>query len=338
MDKLVLITGSAGFIGTNLTSQLLGEGASVIGVDNFSASERFKATLHKDNPNYEFLEADICQDLKPVLAKSQLLKKFQAGGGKIAEIYNLACPASPPRYLKLPLETIAVSTQGLINVLELAREHGSKVLHASTSEIYGDPEVHPQVEGYRGNVNTIGPRSCYDEGKRLAETICYEYRQNFGVDIKLVRIFNTYGPFMDPEDGRVITNFVSQALANIPLTIYGEGTQTRSFQFVSDLLAGIEALMATEKSFMGPVNIGNPEEFTMLELAELVLELTGSRVELVRKTLPVDDPKQRRPDISLAKEKLGWEPQVKLRDGLARTVEYYRDYLRTRANATINNG
>jgi UDP-glucuronate decarboxylase len=321
--KLALISGSAGFIGTNLVKFLLGNGYAVIGVDNFSASEPWKAELFRKNGNYEFFEHDICKPLTTILKKSKLLKKY----GTIARVYNLACPASPPRYSKLPIETIMVCSVGMMNMLNVARKHNATILHASTSEVYGDPELHPQHELYRGNVNTVGPRSCYDEGKRIAETICYEYFRNYGTKVKLVRIFNTYGPYMDPDDGRVVTNFIRQALAGHNITIYGEGKQTRSFQFIDDLLAGFEKFMQTSPEFIGPVNIGNPDEFTVMELAEKVLELIGAGSKLSYESLPGDDPKQRRPDISLAKEKLNWEPRIELETGLVRTIDYYRKLL-----------
>lgn len=309
--KTILITGSAGFIGTNLIKKLLEEGFVVVGVDNFSSSEKWKSEIFKDKENYIFIEKDICdKDLVESLSKY-----------KFDHIYNLACPASPPRYQALSLETIEVCTVGLKNILEVAKNNSAKILHASTSEIYGDPEVHPQPEDYRGNVNIIGPRSCYDEGKRIAETICYEYKRLYDLDIKLIRIFNTYGPFMDPDDGRVVTNFIKQALNNEDITIYGNGEQTRSFQYIDDLINGMFLFMNTDKEF-GPINLGNPTEFTILELAELVIKSTNSKSKLIFSDLPIDDPKQRKPDISRAKNLLNWEPNIDLEFGLISTIEH----------------
>jgi UDP-glucuronate decarboxylase len=327
--RVNLITGSAGFIGTNLTKHLLEQGEAVIGLDNFSSSEEWKSRLFSENENYEFFEHDTVQELDSVLLKSELLKKY----GKIDRIYNLACPASPPRYINISLETIDVCTIGVRNVLNLAKKYDATILQASTSEVYGDPLVHPQIETYRGNVNTVGPRSCYDEGKRMAETICYEYKRLFNTKIKIVRIFNTYGPYMDPSDGRVITNFVLQALLGKNLTVYDEGQQTRSFQYIDDLIRGFQKFMDTEETFMGPVNLGNPVEFTILELAEIVLSKinNGSQIEKIKMDPndPYDkrnDPQQRKPDISLAKEKLGWEPTIPLAEGLDKAIEYYKNY------------
>ncbi len=325
--RINLITGSTGFIGTNLTKYLLEQGEVVIGLDNFSSSEKWKADLFKENSNYEFIEHDIVKDLHPALQTSKLLKVH----GKIDRIFNLACPASPPRYISIAIETIDVCTRGVKNVLELAKEYNSTILQASTSEVYGDPLVHPQVETYRGNVNTVGPRSCYDEGKRMGETYCYEFHRLYGVKVKIVRIFNTYGPYMDPEDGRVVTNFILQAQAGKDLTIYGDGKQTRSFQYIDDLIQGFIKFMETEDDFIGPVNLGNPGEFTILELGELILKKieSSSKLEIV-KLDPNDpynkknDPQQRKPDISLAQEKLGWSPIIKLEDGLDKTINYYK--------------
>ena len=318
MSKTILITGSSGFIGTNLVGLLLKQGHIVIGIDNFSSSEKWKSEIYKDNPNYHFFEVDITE--KDALDGA--LGKFQ----KIDEIYNLACPASPPRYMSLSLETIRVNTEGMINILEIAKRYGAKVLHTSTSEIYGDPLVHPQHEDYRGNVNTIGPRSCYDEGKRISETICYEYHRLFNLDIKIVRIFNTYGPYMDPQDGRVITNFVLQALNTEDITIYGDGSQTRSFQYIDDLLDGMIRYMERDIPFQ-TINIGNPEEFTILELAEMVIKMTNSKSKIIFCDLPKDDPKQRKPDISKAMKLLDWRPRVKLEQGLEKTLEYYKTFV-----------
>lgn len=325
--KLAVVTGSAGFIGTNLVKSLLEKGYGVIGIDNFYSSEEWKAELFNQNPNYEFINHDIVEPLDTVIENSTLFKRFN----KIDEIYNLACPASPPRYINLSLETIKINTTGVFNVLDLAKKYNSKVLHTSTSEVYGDPLVHPQIETYRGNVNTVGPRSCYDEGKRISETICYEYKRLFNTRVKIVRIFNTYGPYMDPNDGRVVTNFINQALKGENLTIYEEGKQTRSFQYIDDLIDGFFKFMETEDEFYGPVNLGNPDEFTIKELAEVVLELidSKSKIDYIRmdENNPYKsshDPKQRKPDIALAKNRLDWEPKVKLKEGLMQTIEYYK--------------
>ena len=325
--KLAVITGSAGFIGTNLTKLLLEKDYYVVGIDNFYSSEQWKSELFKDNENYEFIKYDIVKPYIDIVENSRLFKLH----GKVDEVYNLACPASPPRYIDLSLETIRINTDGVFNALELAKKFNAKILHTSTSEVYGDPLVHPQVESYRGNVNTVGPRSCYDEGKRISETICYEYKRLFNTRIKLVRIFNTYGPYMDPNDGRVITNFINQAIKGENLTIYEEGKQTRSFQYIDDLLAAFLKLMETEDEFYGPINLGNPDEFTIKELAEIVLELIDSKSKIDYIKMDANnpyksshDPQQRKPDISLAKEKLNWEPKVKLRDGLVKAIEYYK--------------
>lgn len=327
--KLAVVTGSAGFIGTNLVKSLLEQGYGVIGIDNFYSSEEWKAELFNQNPNYEFINHDIVDPLDTVIENSTLFKRFN----KIDEIYNLACPASPPRYINLSLETIKINTTGVFNVLDLAKKYNSKVLHTSTSEVYGDPLVHPQIETYRGNVNTVGPRSCYDEGKRISETICYEYKRLFNTRVKIVRIFNTYGPYMDPNDGRVVTNFINQALKGENLTIYEEGKQTRSFQYIDDLIDGFFKFMETEDEFYGPVNLGNPDEFTIKELAEVVLELidSKSKIDYIRmdENNPYKsshDPKQRKPDIALAKNRLDWEPKVKLKEGLMQTIEYKLSY------------
>lgn len=328
--KLIVVTGSAGFIGTNLVKKLLERGDAVLALDNFYSSENWKAELFKENENYEFIKHNIVDPLFDVVESSKLFKKF----GKIEEIYNLACPASPPRYIELSLETIDTNTIGTKNILDLAKKYKSKVLHTSTSEVYGDPEVHPQPEEYRGNVNTVGPRSCYDEGKRISETICYEYKRLFDLDIKLVRIFNTYGPYMDPNDGRVITNFILQALKGEDLTVYEEGQQTRSFQYIDDLVSGFLKFMETSKELFGPINLGNPGEFTIKQLAELIIDKTNSKSKIKYIQMDKDnpykssnDPQRRKPDISTAKDKLKWEPAVKLEDGLDKTIDYYKNLL-----------
>jgi dTDP-glucose 4,6-dehydratase len=304
----VLITGGAGFIGSHLADRLLADGHEVVGVDNLATGRAANVAHLEGNPAFRLLRADASQPL--------------AIDQPLDWILHLASPASPPRYLERPLETLLVNAEGTRHLLELARRSGAAFLLASTSEVYGDPLVHPQPETYWGNVNPIGPRSVYDEGKRYAEAITMAYHRRHGVATRVCRIFNTYGPRMDPHDGRVVSNFVRQALAGEPLTVYGDGSQTRSFQYVDDLVEGIVRLLASD--VVDPVNLGNQTEFTMIELAELVLELTRSRSELLFEPLPVDDPRQRRPDISRARNLLGWEPRVPLRDGLARTIEAFR--------------
>ena len=325
--KTILVTGGAGFIGTNLIRRLLENGNKVICIDNNYTGRFENIKQFLDNPNFKFIKHDIT---KPIKIDEEIDK-----------IYNLACPASPPHYQKNPIFTLNTSILGIINILKLAKEHNAKVLHASTSEVYGNPLEHPQKESYWGNVNPIGPRACYDEGKRVAETYCYEYWKNFGLDVRIVRIFNTYGPYMNPNDGRVVSNFIFQALKNKPLTIYGDGKQTRSFQYIDDLVGGILKYMKMDKKELENIlkdrfnwdaipvlNMGNPEEFTILELAEKVLKLIPeSESEIVFKPLPKDDPVRRKPDITLAREVLGWEPKVKLEYGLIRTIEYFRKVL-----------
>ena len=310
--KRVLVTGGAGFIGSHLIDRLLEEGHEVLCADNlFTGTKRNIDHLH-DHPRFEFMRHDITFPLYV----------------EVDEIYNLACPASPIHYQYDPVQTTKTSVHGAINVLGLAKRLKCKIFQASTSEVYGDPAVHPQPEGYWGNVNPIGPRSCYDEAKRCAETLFFDYWRQHGLEIKVARIFNTYGPRMHPNDGRVVSNFIVQALRNAPITIYGDGEQSRSFCYISDLVEGFLDLMEAPEEVTGPLNLGNPGEFTMIELAEKVLELTGSKSELVFRPLPEDDPRQRQPDISLAKEKLGWEPKVALVDGLKPTIEYFDGLLR----------
>ncbi len=304
----ILITGAAGFLGSHLCERLLLEGHEVIGVDDFSSGQPRNVALLAQHSQFHFVEADASKPLNMA--------------GRLDWVMHFASPASPPRYLKLPIETLLVNGEGTRHLLDLAVEKGAQFFLASTSEIYGDPLVHPQPETYWGNVNPIGPRSIYDESKRYAETLTMTYQQAKGVSTRTIRIFNTYGPRMDAEDGRVVTNFINQALRGQPLTIYGKGSQTRSFQYVDDLIEGIRRLMEVE--FHQPVNLGNPEEYTMLQLAELVQELVGSKTPLTYEPLPQDDPRQRRPDISRAKELLGWEPKVPVREGLARTIAYFR--------------
>jgi UDP-glucuronate decarboxylase len=308
LRKRVMVTGGAGFLGSHLVDRLLEAGHEVLCVDNLFTGSRGNIQHLRDHPNFEFLRHDITL---PLFVETD-------------EIYNLACPASPVHYQHDPVQTTKTSVHGAINMLGLAKRLGCKILQASTSEVYGDPSVHPQKEDYWGHVNPIGPRSCYDEGKRCAETLFFDYHRQNGLEIKVARIFNTYGPRMHPADGRVVSNFIVQALKGEPITLYGDGAQTRSFCYVDDLIQGLISLMDTSPGVTGPVNIGNPGEFTMRELASKVIELTGSKSEVVDQPLPPDDPRQRQPDISLAKELLSWEPKVPLDEGLSRTIEYFR--------------
>lgn len=312
--KTVLVTGGAGFIGSHLCDRLLDDGNTVICLDNFFTGQKKNVVHLLDNPYFELVRHDVTQ---PYFAE-------------VDEIYNLACPASPVHYQYNPIKTSKTSVMGAINMLGLAKRVKGKMLQASTSEVYGDPKIHPQVESYWGNVNPIGLRSCYDEGKRCAETLCMDYHRQNRVRVKIVRIFNTYGPRMFLRDGRVVSNFIVQALQNEDITIYGDGSQTRSFQYVDDLIEGMVRMMATEDSFIGPVNVGNPGEFTIKELAEKVIEMTGSRSKLLYKPLPADDPAQRKPDIALAQEKLGWAPKICLEEGLKKTIAYFEEELRKR--------
>ena len=308
----VLVTGGAGFIGSNLCERLIRDGHDVICLDNYFSGSKDNIRHLIGHDHFELVRHDV---IEPYIAE-------------VDEIYNLACPASPPYYQYDPVKTIKTSVMGAIHMLGLAQSTKAKVLQASTSEIYGDPMVHPQVEGYWGNVNPIGIRSCYDEGKRCSETLFMDYHRQSNVRIKIIRIFNTYGPNMNPEDGRVVSNFIMQALRNRDITIFGSGLQTRSFQYIDDLIEAMVRMMATGDDFTGPVNIGNPGEFTMLELAQKVIDLTGSKSKIIFKPLPLDDPKQRRPDISLAKEKLGgWTPVVDLEDGLKKTIKYFEQFV-----------
>ncbi len=312
MAKRIMVTGGAGFIGSHLCERLLNEGHEVLCVDNFFTGRR--QNIHKllDNKNFELLRHDITVPLYV----------------EVDEIYNLACPASPVHYQFDPIQTTKTSVHGAINVLGLAKRLKARVLQASTSEVYGDPDVHPQPESYWGRVNPVGIRSCYDEGKRCAETLFFDYHRQAKTDIRVIRIFNTYGPNMHPEDGRVVSNFITQALQNKDITIYGKGSQTRSFQYVDDLVDGMVRMMNNKKGFVGPVNIGNPDEFTIKQLAEKVLELIPeSKSKIVYKKLPQDDPKQRQPDIKLAKQKLNWQPEIKLDEGLRKTIAYFQEAL-----------
>ncbi len=311
--KRVLVTGGAGFLGSHLCGRLLRDGCDVLCVDNFYTGTKDNIARFLDNPNFEVMRHDVTFPLYV----------------EVDEIYNLACPASPIHYQHDPVQTTKTSVHGAINMLGLAKRLKAKIFQASTSEVYGDPGVHPQPESYWGNVNPIGPRSCYDEGKRCAETLFFDYYNQHKLRIKVGRIFNTYGPRMHPNDGRVVSNFIVQALQNEPITLYGDGGQSRSFCYVDDLIEAIVRLMTASDDFTGPVNLGNPIEFTIRELAETVLELTGSRSEIIFQPLPPDDPRQRRPDITLAREKLGWEPATVLRDGLIQTIEYFDGLLRS---------
>lgn len=308
----ILVTGGAGFIGSHLCERLLNEGHEVICLDNYFTGSKQNIIHLLNNPYFELIRHDVTH---PFFVEAD-------------EIYNLACPASPVHYQYNPIKTIKTSVMGAINMLGLAKRIRAKILQASTSEVYGDPLVHPQPEDYWGNVNPIGLRSCYDEGKRCAESLFLNYFRQNNVRIKIIRIFNTYGPRMHPNDGRVVSNFIVQALKNEPITIFGDGTQTRSFQYVDDLLEGMIKMMRSDDNFIGPVNIGNPNEFSMLELAKEVVELINSKSPLVFKPLPADDPTQRQPDISLAKKELDWEPKVQLREGLVKTINYFDHLLK----------
>jgi UDP-glucuronate decarboxylase len=309
--KRILVTGGAGFIGSNLCARLVGEGNDVICLDNYYSGRKENVWHLIGKPNFEMVRHDICN---PFWAE-------------VDEIYNLACPASPIYYQNAPIHTMKTSFFGAYNMLGLARRTGCKILQASTSEVYGDPAVNPQPESYWGHVNPIGVRSCYDEGKRAAETLFFDYHRLHRVRIKVIRIFNTYGPKMAMNDGRVVSNFVCQALKNEDITIYGDGRQTRSFQYIDDLIDGMMKVMASDDDFTGPVNLGNPGEFTMLELAEKIIQKTGASSKIVFRPLPNDDPRQRKPDITLAKSKFGWEPKISLDEGLERMIDYFRGVL-----------
>ena len=310
--KRILITGGAGFLGSHLCERLLADGHEVVCLDNYFTGAKQNIIHLLDNPYFEVIRHDVTFPLYI----------------EVDEIYNLACPASPIHYQFDPVQTTKTSVHGAINMLGLAKRVKAKIFQASTSEVYGDPQIHPQIESYWGHVNPNGVRSCYDEGKRCAETLFFDYRRQHNLNIKVARIFNTYGPRMHPNDGRVVSNFIVQALQGRPITIYGDGAQSRSFCYVDDLIEAFVRLMDTEDGFAGPVNTGNPGEFTILQLAENVIELTGSKSEIIFEPLPEDDPQQRQPDISLAKEKLGWEPKVSLREGLVPTIAYFDNFLR----------
>lgn len=311
--KKVLVTGGAGFVGSHLIDRLLKDGHEVICVDNYFTGQKQNIVHLMGNPYFEYIRHDITM---PFFIE-------------VDEIFNLACPASPVHYQYNPIKTVKTSVSGSINMLGLAKRINAKILQASTSEVYGDPKVHPQKEDYWGHVNPIGTRSCYDEGKRVAETLFFNYHWQNQVKIKVIRIFNTYGPRMHPHDGRVVSNFIVQALQGKDITIYGDGSQTRSFQYVDDLVEGMIKTMATGDDFTGPVNIGNPNEFTIKELAEQVIELTGTKSKIIYHDLPSDDPLQRQPDISLAKKELEWEPKIQLREGLKKTIEYFKGIIIT---------
>ena len=312
MEKRILITGGAGFIGSHLCERLLDEGNEVICVDNFFTGSKQNIIHLLDNRYFEIIRHDITLPLYV----------------EVDEIYNLACPASPVYYSFDPVQTTKTSVMGAINMLGLAKRLKIKILQASTSEVYGDPKVHPQTESYRGNVNPIGPRACYDEGKRCAETLFFDYYRQLRIKIKVIRIFNTYGPKMQPDDGRVISNFIVQSLKNKDITIHGDGSQTRSFCYVDDLVKGITKMMNSREDFVGPVNLGNPNEFTILELAKKIIKLTNSKSKIIYKPLPEDDPKRRKPNIELAKKELMWEPQIQVEEGLKKTIDYFERLLK----------
>jgi len=309
MTKRILVTGGAGFLGSHVCERLVAQGHDVICLDNFFTSQKTNVRHLLDEPNFELIRHDV---ILPIWLE-------------VDEIYNLACPASPVHYQHNAIKTIKTSVMGAVNMLGLAKRVGAKILQASTSEVYGDPQIHPQTEDYWGHVNPIGLRSCYDEGKRCAETLFFDYHRQNGVNVRVVRIFNTYGPRMHPYDGRVVSNFILQALAGEDITLYGEGTQSRSFCFVDDLVDGILAMMAAPEDFIGPVNLGNPHEFTIRQLAEMVVEQTGSTSQLVHRPALADDPAQRQPNITLAKKHLNWEPKVQLKDGLRQTIDYFQN-------------
>lgn len=311
--RQVLISGGAGFVGTHLTRRLLSMGYEVLCVDNFFTGTKDNIVEFVGNPRFEMVRHDVTFPLYV----------------EVDQIYNLACPASPIHYQHDPVQTTKTSVHGAINMLGLAKRVRAKILQASTSEVYGDPSMHPQKESYWGNVNPIGPRSCYDEGKRCAETLFFDYHRQHKLEIKVARLFNTYGPNMHPQDGRVVSNFIMQALQNKPITIYGDGKQTRSFCYVDDLVTALIAFMETDKTVTGPINLGNPKEFTIRQLAENVIRLTGSKSQLINEPLPVDDPQQRQPDITVAKRELGWEPKIQLEDGLLKTIAYFDGLLKS---------
>jgi UDP-glucuronate decarboxylase len=307
----VLVAGGAGFLGSHLCDRLIEQGHDVLVVDNLHTGSLLNLSQFAGNRKIEFRQCNIMNGIE----------------GEFDRIYNLACPGSPRHYQQNPIETARTNFNGVDNLLQLATKCGARFFQASTSEVYGDPLIHPQPENYRGNVNPIGPRACYDEGKRIGETLCFDYHRQYGVEIRVARIFNTYGPRMNPDDGRVVSNFVVQALRNIPITVYGQGQQTRSFCYVDDLVEGFLRFMESPEGIVGPINLGNPGEFTVRELAEIILEMTGSRSPIEYRDLPEDDPRQRQPDIQQANELLGWAPNIALREGLARTISYFEQRL-----------
>lgn len=307
----ILVTGAAGFIGSHLCDSLLEDGHIVYGIDNLSTGYKTAITHLLSHPNFEFIHHDVIEPITLL----------------VDQIYSLASPASPIQYAKNPVFTIKTNVLGSINMLELALKNKAKILLTSTSEVYGDPLEHPQKETYRGNVDPTGPRSCYDESKRLLETLAFDYNRNYNVDIRVIRFFNVFGPRLNSGDGRVISNFICQALKNEPITVYGDGRQTRSFMFIDDAINGLKLMMDNDKNFLGPVNLGNPVEFTIHELAEIIIRLTNSQSKIIYKDLPQDDPKQRKPDISLAKKRLNWEPMIQLETGLLKTIQYFKETL-----------
>lgn len=310
--KKILITGGAGFIGSHLSQRLLNEGNKIYCLDNYFTGSKDNVSHLLGNPNFELIEHDI-------------VEPFDI---EVDEIYNLACPASPPHYQYDPVKTMKTSVLGIMNMLELAKKYDAKILQASTSEVYGDPKVHPQKETYWGNVNPIGIRSCYDEGKRCAETLMMDYNRQYDTKVRIIRIFNTYGPNMDPKDGRVVSNFIIQALKGQDITVYGDGMQTRSFCYVSDLVEAMVRMMNNDSGFIGPVNTGNPVERPIIDFAKKIIELTDTKSKIIYKPLPQDDPMQRKPDISLAKEKIGWEPKIDLEEGIKETIEYFKNKIK----------
>ena len=310
-SKRIIVTGGAGFIGSNLCDRLINEGHEILCVDNFFSGRKENIAHLLDNPNFEHIRHDITF---PLYLEADI-------------IFHLACPASPVHYAHDPVQTVKTNVHGAINMLGLAKRLGVPIFQASTSEVYGDPEIHPQTEDYWGNVNPIGPRACYDEGKRCAETLFFDYHRQHGIEIKVARIFNTFGPRMRIDDGRVVSNFIVQALRNEDITIYGDGTQTRSFCYIDDMVEGITKFVGLDNDFTGPLNLGNPDEYTIQQLAEIILDLTNSKSKLIYKDLPSDDPKRRRPDITLAKKKLSWEPKTTLNDGIRQTISYFSDLI-----------
>jgi len=310
-SKRIIVTGGAGFIGSNLCDRLINEGHEILCVDNFFSGRKENIAHLLDNPNFEHIRHDVTF---PLYLEADI-------------IFHLACPASPVHYAHDPVQTVKTNVHGAINMLSLAKRLGVPIFQASTSEVYGDPEIHPQTEDYWGNVNPIGPRACYDEGKRCAETLFFDYHRQHGIEIKVARIFNTFGPRMRIDDGRVVSNFIVQALRNEDITIYGDGTQTRSFCYIDDMVEGIIKFVGLDNDFTGPLNLGNPDEYAIQQLAEIILELTNSKSKLVYKDLPSDDPKRRRPDITLAKKKLSWEPKTTLKDGIQQTISYFSDLI-----------